>query len=76
MSRAFASQADLADKVVSFEALGPGLYATTAAGDPNSGVIVREASVMVVDVPATPAMPRNSRVAVQRPPPRLERALF
>jgi len=56
MSRAFASQADLADKVITFEELGPGLYAYTAEGDPNSGVIVGDDSVMVVDAQATPVM--------------------
>ncbi len=56
MSRAFASQADLADKVITFEELGPGLYAYTAEGDPNSGVIVGDDSVMVVDTQATPVM--------------------
>ena len=38
--KGFASSADLGDKKVSFDALGPGLYAYTAEGDPNSGVIV------------------------------------
>ncbi len=56
MSKAFASTADLADKRVSFEEIGPGLYAYTAEGDPNSGVIVGDDSVMVVDAQATPAM--------------------
>ncbi len=56
MSKAFASTADLADKAVSFEEIGPGLYAYTAEGDPNSGVIVGEDAVMVVDAQATPAL--------------------
>ncbi|MCL6607766.1 MAG: MBL fold metallo-hydrolase [Geminicoccaceae bacterium] len=56
MSKAFASTADLADKTVSFEEIGPGLWAYTAEGDPNSGVIVGEDCVMVVDAQATPAM--------------------
>lgn len=56
MSRAFASQGDLADKEISFEELGPGLYAYTAEGDPNSGVIVGDDSVLVVDAQATPVM--------------------
>ena len=36
----FASTNDLAEKTVSFDELGPGLYAYTAEGDPNSGIIV------------------------------------
>jgi glyoxylase-like metal-dependent hydrolase (beta-lactamase superfamily II) len=56
MSRAFASQADLEDKQISFDELGPGLYAYTAEGDPNSGIIVGDDSVMVVDTQATPVM--------------------
>ena len=53
---AFASTADLAEKKVSFAEIGPGLYAYTAEGDPNSGVIVGDHGVMVVDAQATPRM--------------------
>ncbi|WP_119166002.1 MBL fold metallo-hydrolase [Algihabitans albus] len=56
MARAFASQADLEEKQITFEELADGLYAYTAEGDPNSGVIVGDDSVMVVDTQATPAM--------------------
>ncbi len=56
MPKAFASTEDLGDKKVSFDQLGPGLYAYTAEGDPNSGVIVGDDSVMVIDAQATPAM--------------------
>jgi glyoxylase-like metal-dependent hydrolase (beta-lactamase superfamily II) len=55
----FASTADLGEKTVSFEELGPGLYAYTAEGDPNSGVVIGEDSVLVVDAQATPAMARD-----------------
>jgi glyoxylase-like metal-dependent hydrolase (beta-lactamase superfamily II) len=55
----FASTNDLADKAVSFDELGPGLYAYTAEGDPNSGVIVGPDGVVVVDAQATPAMARD-----------------
>lgn len=55
----FASTTDLADKNVSFEELGPGLYGYTAEGDPNSGVIVGDDSVLVVDAQATPHMARD-----------------
>ena len=55
----FASTKDLADKQISFEELGPGLYGYTAEGDPNSGVVVGDDSVLVVDAQATPAMARD-----------------
>jgi len=55
----FASTKDLADKYVSFEELGPGLYGYTAEGDPNSGVVIGDDSVLVVDAQATPAMARD-----------------
>ncbi len=56
MSAGFASTADLADKTISFDAIGPDLYAFTAEGDPNSGIIVGDDGVMVVDAQATPVM--------------------
>lgn len=52
----FASTHDLAEKKVSFEELGPGLYGYTAEGDPNSGVVIGDDSVLVVDAQATPRM--------------------
>ncbi len=52
----FASTTDLAEKRVSFDELGPGLYAYTAEGDPNSGIIVGPRGVTVIDAQATPAM--------------------
>jgi glyoxylase-like metal-dependent hydrolase (beta-lactamase superfamily II) len=53
---AFASTEDLGEKKVSFDQIGTGLYAYTAEGDPNTGVIVGDDGVMVVDAQATPAM--------------------
>jgi len=53
---AFASTEDLGEKKVSFEQIGTGLYAYTAEGDPNSGVIIGDNGVMVIDAQATPAM--------------------
>ena len=53
---AFASAADTAEKKVSFDEIGPGLYAYTAEGDPNSGIIVGDDAVMVIDAQATPVM--------------------
>ncbi|CAA9316816.1 MAG: MBL-fold metallo-hydrolase superfamily [uncultured Microvirga sp.] len=57
--KAFASTGDLAQKTVSFTEVGPGLYAYTAEGDPNSGVIVGDDGCMVIDAQATPAMAQN-----------------
>ena len=56
MSKAFASQADLADKTISFTKLSEHAYAYTAEGDPNTGVIVGDDCVMVIDTQATPVM--------------------
>src|SRR5215472_12905591 len=59
MAKAFASQADLAEKKTSFDKLGEGLYCLTAEGDPNSGVIIGDDGVMVVDARATPVLARE-----------------
>lgn len=56
MAKAFASTGDLQDKRVTFAKLGDGAWAYTAEGDPNTGVIVGDDGVMVVDTQATPAM--------------------
>ncbi|GIK80603.1 MAG: MBL fold metallo-hydrolase [Xanthobacteraceae bacterium] len=56
MSKGFASTADTAEKKVSFDEIGPGLHAFTAEGDPNTGVIVGDDGVMIVDAQATPVM--------------------
>jgi glyoxylase-like metal-dependent hydrolase (beta-lactamase superfamily II) len=52
----FASTHDLAAKTISFNEIGKDLYAFTAQGDPNTGVIVGDDGVMIVDAQATPAM--------------------
>jgi glyoxylase-like metal-dependent hydrolase (beta-lactamase superfamily II) len=54
--KVFASQADLEEKQVTFDELGAGLYAYTAEGDPNTGIIVGDDGVMVIDTQATPVM--------------------
>lgn len=56
MTKAFASQGDMSDKTISFTEVGEGLYAFTAEGDPNSGVIIGDDSVMVVEAQATPRL--------------------
>jgi glyoxylase-like metal-dependent hydrolase (beta-lactamase superfamily II) len=59
MSKAFASQADLADKKVTFTRLSDNAYAYTAEGDPNTGVVIGDESVMVIDTQATPVMAQD-----------------
>jgi len=54
MSRAFASQADQAEKKITFSRVSERAYAFTADGDPNSGVVVGDNAVMVIDAQATP----------------------
>ena len=55
----FASQNDLDEKKVSFEEIGNNLFAFTAEGDPNSGIIIGDESVMVIDAQATPTLARQ-----------------
>jgi glyoxylase-like metal-dependent hydrolase (beta-lactamase superfamily II) len=59
MAKAFASQGDLSEKKTSFTEVGPSLYAFTAEGDPNTGVIIGDESVMVVEAQATPRLARK-----------------
>ncbi|WP_138464548.1 MBL fold metallo-hydrolase [Poseidonocella sp. HB161398] len=59
MNKAFASAGDLEEKVVSFTEVGEGLYAFTAQGDPNTGVIIGDESVMIVEAQATPRLARK-----------------
>src|SRR5262245_16015867 len=56
MTKTFASSGDLAEKQITFAEIGRDLYAFTAEGDPNSGVIVGDDGVLVFDAQATPAM--------------------
>ena len=56
MAKGFASTGDTADKTISFDEIGRDLYAFTAEGDPNSGIIVGDDGVMVIDAQATPVM--------------------
>jgi len=59
MAKAFASQGDLTEKKTSFTEVGPGLYAFTAEGDPNTGVIIGDDAVMIVEAQATPRLARK-----------------
>jgi glyoxylase-like metal-dependent hydrolase (beta-lactamase superfamily II) len=55
----FASTGDLTEKKVSFTEIGTGLWAYTAEGDPNTGVVIGDSSVAIVDAQATPVMARR-----------------
>ncbi|MEM6478899.1 MAG: MBL fold metallo-hydrolase [Pseudomonadota bacterium] len=59
MAAAFASQGDMTEKDISFTEIGEGIYAFTAEGDPNSGVIIGDESVMIVEAQATPRLARK-----------------
>ena len=67
----FASQADLEEKQVAFDKLSERAYAYTAEGDPNTGIIVGDDAVMVIDTQATPVMAqdviRRTREVTPRP---------
>jgi glyoxylase-like metal-dependent hydrolase (beta-lactamase superfamily II) len=59
LTKTFASQADLEEKKVTFTELSANAYAYTAEGDPNTGVIVGDDAVMVIDTQATPVMAQD-----------------
>lgn len=59
MSKAFASVADLEEKPISFEQLSEHCWAYTAEGDPNTGIIIGDDSVMIIDATATPVSARS-----------------
>ncbi len=59
MSKKFASHADTEEKQISFDKLAEGLYAYTAEGDPNTGIVIGDDSVMVIDTQATPIMAQD-----------------
>jgi glyoxylase-like metal-dependent hydrolase (beta-lactamase superfamily II) len=71
MSKAFASQADLADKKVTFTKLSDNAYAYTAEGDPNTGIVIGDDAAMVIDTQATPVMAadviRHIRTVTDKP---------
>jgi glyoxylase-like metal-dependent hydrolase (beta-lactamase superfamily II) len=59
MSKKFASHADVEEKTISFDKLAEGVYAYTAEGDPNTGIIIGDDGVMVIDTQATPDMAQD-----------------
>ncbi|MFQ6551718.1 MBL fold metallo-hydrolase [Aestuariibius insulae] len=59
MTTGFASQGDMTEKTITFDEIGEGLWAFTAEGDPNSGVIIGDDSVMIVEAQATPRLAKK-----------------
>src|SRR6187401_3183565 len=59
MNKAFASHADLVEKKISFDKLSDHAYAYTAEGDPNTGIVIGDDCVLVVDTQATPIMAQD-----------------
>ncbi|HQU47891.1 MAG TPA: MBL fold metallo-hydrolase [Casimicrobiaceae bacterium] len=58
-TKAFASHADVDEKRVSFDRLSDHAWAYTAEGDPNTGIVVGDDAVMVIDTQATPVMAQD-----------------
>jgi hypothetical protein len=56
VSKVLASQADPAEKEISFEQLSENAYAYAAEGIPNTGIDIDDDSVLVTDAQATPVM--------------------
>jgi len=59
MSQKLASVADLEEKQVSFTQLSDHCWGYTAEGDPNTGIIVGDDAVMIIDATATPVMTQD-----------------
>ena len=59
MAKEFASQGDMTEKKITFDEIGRDLWAFTAEGDPNSGVIIGDESVMIVEAQATPRLAKK-----------------
>jgi glyoxylase-like metal-dependent hydrolase (beta-lactamase superfamily II) len=59
VTKPFASSADLAAKPQTLEILADGVYALTAAGDPNVGAIEGEDFLVCIEALATPAAARD-----------------
>lgn len=58
-TKTFASAADLDEKQVSFNQLSPHAWAYTAEGDPNTGIVIGDDAIMVIDTQATPVMAQD-----------------
>jgi len=59
MEKKFASHADVEEKQVSFDKLSDNAYAYTTEGDPNTGIVIGDDAVMVIDAQATPVMAQD-----------------
>ena len=59
MTKKFASQADLDVKKTTFAQMSEHCWAYTAEGDPNTGVIIGDDSVLICDALATPVMAQS-----------------
>ena len=59
MAKQFASAGDMTEKQIAFTEIGRDLWAFTAEGDPNSGVIIGDESVMIIEAQATPKLARK-----------------
>lgn len=66
MTKTFASTGDLGEKKITFAKLGEGAYAFTAEGDPNTGVIIGDEGVMVIDTQATPLMAQKVLAEIRK----------
>ena len=54
--KTFASAGDITPKKRELVPLAPGVYAYTAEGDPNSGVIITEEGITIIEAQATPKL--------------------
>ena len=66
MAKQFASQGDLGNKKISFTALADGVFGFTAEGDPNSGVVIGDKGILVVDAQATPKLARSVLAEIRK----------
>lgn len=66
MNRQFASVADLEEKKTTFVQLSEHCWGYTAEGDPNTGVIIGDESVLIVDTLATPVMAARLIAEIRR----------
>jgi glyoxylase-like metal-dependent hydrolase (beta-lactamase superfamily II) len=64
MAKKFASQSDLEEKTATFAELAPGVYAYTTEGDPNTGIVIGDDGVLVMDSRATPVAAQELIAAV------------
>ena len=62
MEKKFASHADVEEKLISFDKLSDNAYAYTAEGDPNTGIVIGDDAVMVIDAQATPVMAHDKPI--------------